>query len=124
MVQTVLSDVFFTNLSILCRYPDFTTEEILQGYRGDICRGIAKDRLKAFIQRVVANSSCTKEGTQAFVNLYQGDCLELDHENFASQIPDFKGSDLVFLDMPKVRNDHFYLQYLFAGIALNFNYKE
>ena len=39
----------------------------------------------ALIQKVAAKSSHSKGRTQAFVNLYQGDCLEPDRKKCASK---------------------------------------
>jgi hypothetical protein len=92
-------------VSVCFRYPDFTSEKILQGYRGVLCRGAAKERLQSFIQRAVASKSLSPN-ENATINLQQMDCLELDHSMLSNEIADFNGADLVFLDIPRVRTLH------------------
>ena len=85
------------------RFPDYTSEDILQSYRGSINRGIPSDRLKSFAQRAVASLS-SKEGTpdQTGIVIHKGDCLTLDQSDIIQTAPDFRGTEIVFLDIPKV----------------------
>ena len=91
-----------TDTIYISRYPNATTEEALQGYRGDVFRGKAKDRFKSFVQRAVG--STTSASLQCTtVLLLEVDLLEdLDHGFIQQNAPEFNGADLVFLDIPKV----------------------
>ena len=72
----------------------------MQGYRGDVFRGKAKDRFKSFVQRAIG--SATLPSLQcAKIILLEVDILEeLDHGFIQQNVA--VGADLVFLDIPKV----------------------
>ena len=87
---------------ILCRFsPDFTTEEILQGYRSDLCRGKVNNQLELLIQSVIASQSMPAS-KDSIINLQQIDSLELDYGIISNEISDFCGADLVSLDISRV----------------------
>ena len=87
------------------RYPLFTTEEKLQGFRGDIKRGKCKERYLIFIQRVVATESnnSVEDQPSKLVELLNVDCIKEFSSTSIAKIDGFYGSDVVFLDLPKVR---------------------
>ena len=60
---------------LIFRYPTFTSEEILQGLRGEVVRGIGKERFKSFVQRPVAQQLC-QEQVQDMINLVEMKCLQ------------------------------------------------
>ena len=88
---------------IYYRYPEFTSEENIQGFRGDVVRGKSTERLKSYVQRAIsfkATNGTFKEG----VTILNIDCLtELCPSLLDEKVPQFKGSEIVFLDLPKVR---------------------
>jgi hypothetical protein len=82
------------------RYPNATTEEALQGYRGDVFRGKAKD--KSFVERAIGSATLPSLKCAKIILLEVDILEELDHGFIQQNVADFNGADLVFLDIPKV----------------------
>ena len=72
----------------------------MQAFRGDVVHGKCKQRFLSSIQRAISNER-TDTGAKE-VNFLKLDVLT----DFSSikEIPDYRGSDVVFLDLPKVRD--------------------
>ena len=78
----------------ICRYPAFTSELVLQSFRGSVVRGKASERLNNFIQMTMKGD----EGLDK-IGVVKMDCLEL--TNIAEHVANFRGVGLVFIDIPK-----------------------
>lgn len=90
---------------IFVRFPLFTTEEKLQGFRGDVIHGKCKERFLSFMHRVMATEFADRENPASkMVELLTVDCLAELSPTLTAEIPLFSGSELVFLDVPKVRD--------------------
>lgn len=101
------------------RYPKFTSEEMLQGFRGEVVRGVAKDRFKSFVQRAIAQQ-LSQEQVQEVINLMDIDCLqELNLATLSQKIISFRGADMIFVDIPKAWKGHDLIRFLRMMKSLN-----
>ncbi|XP_028417131.1 uncharacterized protein LOC114541406 [Dendronephthya gigantea] len=85
------------------RYPNYTSEEVLQGFRGSIVRGVPKETFRQFVRRALAEQSAQSPGCEdEKIKIILMDCLtELTHSSLAESVPTFNGASLVFTDLPK-----------------------
>ena len=76
----------------------------MQGFWGEVVRGLAKPKFKSFVQRAVAEAPSLPTAQQgSLVELVELDCLEeLGPATLQERVQNFTEADLVFLDMPKV----------------------
>ena len=82
----------------------FTTEQMLQGFRGDVVHGKCKERFLSYVQRAMTAEAATNVNpTDKMVEVLNVDCLKLSPA-IISEVPQFKGAELIFLDLPKVCN--------------------
>ena len=73
-------------------------------FRGDIVYGKCKDRFKSYLQRVISTDTTTTPATSANIQILSIDCTKELSQGLLGQIPQFKGSEFAFLDLPKVGN--------------------
>ena len=87
----------------------FTTEQMLQGFRGDVVHGKCKARFQSYVQRAMTTEAATTVNpADKMVEVLNVDCLKLS-QVIISKVPQFNGAELIFLDLPKVCNVLHYL---------------
>ncbi|CAB4019463.1 Hypothetical predicted protein [Paramuricea clavata] len=109
------------------RFPLFTTEEKLQGFRGDVIHGKCKERFLSFMHRVMATEFADRENPASkMVELLTVDCLAELSPTLTAEIPLFSGSELVFLDVPKdwTQEDLKHFLKIIKGIDIRNNVRE
>ncbi|CAB4038287.1 Hypothetical predicted protein, partial [Paramuricea clavata] len=71
------------------------------GFRGDVVHGKCKERFQSYVQRAMtAEAATTVNPTDKMVEVLNVDCLKLSPV-IISEVPQFKGAELIFLDLPK-----------------------
>lgn len=70
----------------------------MQAFRGDVVHGKCKQKFLSFVERVISNER-TDTGIKE-VSLLKLDVLT--DFSLIKDIPHYRGSDVVFLDLPKV----------------------
>ena len=71
----------------------------MQAFRGDVVHGKCKQRFLSSVQRAISNEAVANTDVKE-VNLIKLDVLT----DFSQikEIPDYKGSDVIFVNLPKV----------------------
>ena len=88
---------------------------MLQGFRDDVVHGKCKERFLSYVQRAMTAEAATTVNptvnpTDKMVEVLNVDCLKLSPA-IISEVPQFKGAELIFLDLPKVCNVLHYSTY-------------